>query len=53
MTSTAQNGLELTQAMVDTPVVAQAARIVVKVGSALVTNEGRGLDPQAISRWAA
>jgi len=33
-------------------VVARASRIVVKVGSALVTNEGRGLDPQAISRWA-
>ncbi|MFN5881529.1 MAG: glutamate 5-kinase, partial [Burkholderiales bacterium] len=32
--------------------VARASRIVVKVGSALVTNEGRGLDPQAISRWA-
>lgn len=28
-----------------------ARRIVVKVGSALVTDEGRGLDPQAITRW--
>ena len=28
-----------------------ARRVVVKVGSALVTDEGRGLDPQAISRW--
>jgi glutamate 5-kinase len=26
-------------------------RIVVKVGSSLVTNEGRGLDEQAISQW--
>jgi len=30
-----------------------ARRLVVKVGSALVTNEGRGLDPEAISRWGA
>jgi glutamate 5-kinase len=30
-----------------------ARRIVVKVGSALVTDEGRGLDPQAIDRWGA
>jgi len=29
-----------------------ARRIVVKVGSTLVTNEGRGLDPSAIERWA-
>jgi glutamate 5-kinase len=29
-----------------------ARRIVVKVGSTLVTNEGRGLDPRAIARWA-
>lgn len=29
-----------------------ARRIVVKVGSSLVTNEGRGLDAQAISDWA-
>jgi glutamate 5-kinase len=28
-----------------------ARRLVVKVGSALVTNEGRGLDPDAIDRW--
>jgi glutamate 5-kinase len=30
-----------------------ARRLVVKVGSALVTNEGRGLDPVAIDRWGA
>lgn len=30
-----------------------AKRIVVKVGSSLVTNEGRGLDAEAISQWAA
>jgi len=28
-----------------------ARRIVVKVGSSLVTNEGRGLDEQAIGEW--
>ena len=29
-----------------------ARRIVVKVGSALVTNDGRGVDVEAIERWA-
>jgi glutamate 5-kinase len=33
------------------PVTAQARRIVVKVGSSLVTNEGRGLDEAAIGEW--
>jgi glutamate 5-kinase len=33
--------------------VRDARRLVVKVGSALVTNEGRGLDPEAIDRWGA
>src|SRR5262249_3129592 len=33
--------------------VAAASTLVVKVGSSLVTNEGRGLDPEAIARWAA
>ncbi len=32
-------------------VLPQAKRIVVKVGSSLVTNEGRGLDEQAIGEW--
>jgi glutamate 5-kinase len=32
--------------------VQSARRLVVKVGSSLVTNEGRGLDRAAISRWA-
>ena len=32
--------------------VSLARRIVVKVGSSLVTNEGRGLDVAAIARWA-
>jgi glutamate 5-kinase len=30
----------------------QAKRLVVKVGSSLVTNEGRGLDEAAIAQWA-
>jgi glutamate 5-kinase len=34
-------------------VIAQAKTLVVKVGSSLVTNEGRGLDAAAIARWAA
>ncbi|QJD99119.1 glutamate 5-kinase [Massilia forsythiae] len=34
-------------------VIRQASRIIVKVGSSLVTNEGRGLDHAAIARWAA
>ena len=32
--------------------VAAAKTLVVKVGSALVTNDGRGLDAEAIQRWA-
>jgi glutamate 5-kinase len=31
----------------------KAAVLVVKVGSSLVTNDGRGLDSEAIARWAA
>jgi glutamate 5-kinase len=34
-----------------TEVLSQARRIVVKVGSSLVTNEGRGVDAQAIGNW--
>ena len=33
-------------------VVKTARRIVVKVGSSLVTNEGRGLDEAAIGHWS-
>jgi glutamate 5-kinase len=33
--------------------VAAAKTLVVKVGSSLVTNQGRGLDAAAIARWAA
>lgn len=34
-------------------VIQQTRRLVVKVGSSLVTNDGRGLDSEAIARWAA
>ncbi len=34
-------------------VIAQASRLVVKVGSSLVTDEGRGIDHAAVARWAA
>ncbi len=37
---------------VSTTACARAIRIVVKVGSSLVTNDGRGLDQAAIVRWA-
>ncbi|OGA26922.1 MAG: glutamate 5-kinase [Betaproteobacteria bacterium RIFCSPLOWO2_12_FULL_67_28] len=33
--------------------IAEARTLVVKVGSSLVTNNGRGLDVEAIARWAA
>ena len=33
-------------------VVQGARRIVVKVGSSLVTNEGRGVDAEAIGNWS-
>jgi glutamate 5-kinase len=35
-----------------TPVLQGARRIVVKVGSSLVTNDGRGVDAQAIGNWS-
>lgn len=31
----------------------QAKRLIIKVGSSLVTNEGKGIDRQAIQNWAA
>ena len=36
-----------------TSVLHTASRIIIKVGSSLVTNDGRGLDHAAIARWAA
>ena len=38
--------------MSTTSPVASARRLVIKVGSTLVTNDGRGLDLAAIARWA-
>ncbi len=38
--------------MPHTHVLRQARRVVVKVGSSLVTNDGRGLDEQAIAQWS-
>lgn len=35
-----------------TALLQSARRVVVKVGSALVTNDGRGLDESALARWA-
>src|SRR3954466_263987 len=34
-------------------VIQKAKRLVVKVGSSLVTNDGKGLDHAAIAKWAA
>ncbi|MGO3892261.1 MAG: glutamate 5-kinase [Paenalcaligenes sp.] len=34
-------------------VIAQAKRLVVKVGSSLVTNNGRGIDSDAVAQWSA
>lgn len=38
--------------MTATSILQRATRIVVKVGSSLVTNEGRGLDERAIGEWS-
>jgi glutamate 5-kinase len=42
---------EQSMAMPDAAVLREARRIVVKVGSSLVTNDGRGLDAAAIGGW--
>ncbi|MBC7503101.1 MAG: glutamate 5-kinase, partial [Herminiimonas sp.] len=34
-------------------VIQNAKRIIIKVGSSLVTNDGKGLDSGAIAKWAA
>src|ERR1700730_5434652 len=36
----------------ETSIVAGARRLVIKVGSSLVTNDGRGIDHAAVGRWA-
>ncbi|MCW5654641.1 glutamate 5-kinase [Hydrogenophaga sp.] len=41
------------ESLAPTAVLQSARRIVVKVGSSLVTNEGRGLDEEAIGHWSA
>ena len=33
-------------------IIANAKRLVVKIGSSLLTNQGAGLDDAALSRWA-
>ena len=43
----------MTRAALTTSVLATARRLVVKVGSSLVTNDGQGLDRAALARWAA
>ncbi|AXA92162.1 glutamate 5-kinase [Massilia sp. YMA4] len=39
--------------MTSSSLIQKANRLIVKVGSSLVTNDGRGLDHAAIARWAA
>jgi glutamate 5-kinase len=39
--------------MIDRQVFAHSRRLVIKIGSALITNKGKGLDAEAIQRWAA
>lgn len=43
----------MSPATTEKTVVTQSRRLVVKVGSSLVTNEGRGLDQAAVAQWAA
>jgi glutamate 5-kinase len=45
--------LKKRRAAVQPNAIAAATTLVVKVGSSLVTNDGRGLDAAAIARWAA
>ena len=40
------------ESIVGESVVRQARRVIVKAGSSLVTDEGRGVDRDAVSRWA-
>ncbi len=43
---------DLDQRVAARPLLAGARRVVIKIGSTLVTNEGRGLDREAIGAWA-
>ncbi len=42
-----------TNAVTERRVLRSAQRWVVKVGSSLVTDDGKGIDPEAIAKWAA
>lgn len=35
------------------PVIPQAKRLIIKIGSSLLTNDGKGLDHKAIAHWAS
>ncbi|MCA1773118.1 MAG: glutamate 5-kinase, partial [Halomonas sp.] len=39
------------ESVLDRAALSRARRVVVKLGSALLTNDGRGLDEVAIGRW--
>jgi len=43
----------MTDAVQQSSTLAQASRLIVKVGSSLVTNEGKGIDTHAVGQWAA
>ncbi len=53
MSKLADPSVQSVQQLKALPLVQNAQRLVVKVGSSLVTNEGKGLDAAAISRWGA
>jgi glutamate 5-kinase len=44
--------MSATETLHSISVVQQARRLIIKAGSSLVTNEGRGVDLDAVSRWA-
>lgn len=44
--------MEIAHTIENREVIKRARRIVIKVGSSLVTNEGKGLDHSALTRWA-
>jgi glutamate 5-kinase len=50
--SEARASFDTPRAWGDRTSIAKARRLVVKVGSSLVTNEGRGVDHDAVARWA-
>jgi glutamate 5-kinase len=43
----------MTEAVQQSGILAHASRLIVKVGSSLVTNEGKGIDTHAVGQWAA